>query len=153
MWSAIKIDNRPRAIVRALTVDERSALERRRGDLTSALVPFTDAQTNGVALAISDMFAGFRSATRGYDEEAAVAMIDGIRRMLAPLPAWAIKEGCRAIQRGQAGLDHKFLPNDNEIYEVVDRLARPYRERLRDCEALLNAPVERQEHKQISKAG
>lgn len=134
-----------------LAAEERAALSKRQGDLTSALVPFAKGQTDRVALAVSDMFAGFRSVTRNIDAESAVAMIDGIRRLLAPLPAWAIEEGCRAIQRGRAGLDHKFLPNDNEIYDVVERLVKPYRDRLMECEALLAAPIE--PSRPISKAG
>lgn len=151
VWSPIRIDGEPRQIVRVLAADERAALAKRQGDLTSALVPFAKEQTDRVALAVSDMFAGFRSVTRNIDAESAVAMIDGIRRLLAPLPAWAIEEGCRAIQRGRAGLDHKYLPNDNEIYDVVERLVQPYRERLMECEALLAAPVETS--RSISRAG
>ncbi|MEI9804077.1 MAG: hypothetical protein WDN48_05935 [Pseudolabrys sp.] len=142
VWSPCRVDGEPRPVIRALMQHEQLALTKRQGDLISALVPFTNAQTDRVALAISDMFAGFRSVTRNIDAESAVAMIDGIRRLLAPLPAWAIEEGCRDIQRGKAGLDHKFLPNDNEIYDVIERLVKPYRDRLLECEALLSAPVE-----------
>ena len=155
VWSRIKIDGEPRAIVRALMPSERSALGRRQSELTSALVPVQECQTDRVALAISDMFAGFRSVMRNVDPESAVAMIDGMRRMLADLPAWAIEEGCRAIQSGRSGLDHKFMPNDNEIFAVCEALVKPYRGRLLECEALLMAPIEAraEAHDQLSKAG
>lgn len=141
--------------MRALLPSERSALGRRQGKLTSALAPVQEAQTDRVALAISDMFAGFRSVMRNVDPESAVAMIDGMRRMLADLPAWAIEEGCRSIQRGRSGLDHKYMPNDNEIYDVCEALVKPYRERLLECDALLTAPIEARAEapKQLDKAG
>lgn len=155
VWSAWKEDGKPREVRRALTPSERVALTKRHGELASALVRVQEDQTDRVVLAISDMFAGFRSVMRNVDPESAVAMIDGMRRMLADLPAWAIEEGCRSIQRGRSGLDHKFMPNDNEIYDVCEALVKPYRERLLECEALLTASIEARSEApdQLSKAG
>lgn len=95
---------------------------------------------------MSAMLEGFRSL-RDVDDERAAAMLDGLRRVLAPFPLWAIEEGCLAIQSGEARLDGKKLdrrypPNDSEVYGVIKELIAPYVRALENARALMTATVE-----------
>lgn len=129
-----------RAIIRALTNDERGKLTARVELLTSAIAGYTETEQPSVEAEIAAMLNGFRSMRQRGDEVTATVQI--IARVLRDFPPWAIAKGCMSIARQEAGLDPRFPPNDNQIYAVVDEIVKPYRRRLLRSQALLAAPVE-----------
>lgn len=126
--------------MRALTDEERAALQRRVAELRHRLLPFDPEESSLVEASVAGMLSGFRSM-RQTDEAAEVTL--GITsRVLAEYPLWAIEETCLAIARGKAG-NRKFPPNDSEMCSLVDGRLWPYRAALARAEALLAAPVQR----------
>lgn len=145
LWRDRDVNRKPINIARALTESERSACERRKRELQIGCSPYTPSEDNQVVTAISRMFSGNRSLAR-LDDEAAVAMLAGLRHILKPFPLWAIEAGCHAIHTGEALLNGKalsrsFAPNDAEVYGVIKEIVAPYLRALDNVTALLAAPV------------
>lgn len=144
LWSSWQEDGKPRQLRRALTADERAALEGRRDELAPALEPFADRDVNRVALAVTDMFDGFPQMRSS--EEGAVARVDRVRHLLAGYPAWAIEKACRMIQQRGTWRDGKFdrrwPPSDAELVLEVKEQLRLYGDTHRIVVALLEATVE-----------
>lgn len=143
-WSNWHEDGKARQLRRALTAEERAALEARRDELAPAVAPHADRDADRVALALTDMFGGFPSMRR--DDAGVVARLDGARRMLPGFPAWAIEKACAAIQQNgvwrDGAFDRHWPPSDAEIVaEVRDKL-RLYGDQHRSAVALLEATVE-----------
>lgn len=135
-----KADGEPRAIMRPLTEREQSVIEHRRDELQPALSAYLDEERAAVEAEIMALFAGRRSMRQSGVEAEATAAITA--RVLRQFPLWAISEGCMVIARGGGDVDHRYAPNDSEIYAVVEKVVRPYREKLENANALLSAPVE-----------
>lgn len=133
-----------RELVRPLTPEERSALERRRDDLVPAVSGYPDRDGDRVALALADMFGSFPSMRHSGDE--VVARIDGARRVMKEFPAWAIEKACEEIQsRGvfrDGKYDKQWPPSDAEIADVVREKKRLYGDSHASAVALLAATVE-----------
>lgn len=145
LWREIDVAGKPTAIARALTAEERHAIERRIAELQIGCSPFTLAEESAAIAPISRMLGGFRSM-RHEDDESAVAALHGLRHVLAPFPVWAIEAGCLSISRDEAmigdeKLSRKFPPNDSEIYAVIRQIVKPYLAILADAEWLLSAPI------------
>lgn len=145
LWRDRDVNRRPTTIARALTDAERDIVERRRNELMLGCAPFSPAETDRAVKAISGMLGGIRSL-RNDDIEAAVAGIDGLRRLLEEFPLWAIEAGCLAISKGEAlvdgrRMDRRWAPNDSEVYGVIKEIVEPYRRALDNVTALLAAPV------------
>jgi len=90
------------------------------------------------------MLGSFRSLAGQSDEQLA-GTVDGILRVLAPFPYWAIEKACTSIQINgvmrDGRYDRKWPPNDSEVVaEVRDKL-RLYRDQFDSADALLNAKV------------
>jgi hypothetical protein len=132
--------NGPRAIVRALSADERAKIQARITALEEALKPFMGNDDSTVRASISGLFSGYRSM-RQQDEEAE-AVVNVTMAVLREFPAWAIAQAFRKIVCGETKLDRRFPPNDTDIFDVVAGVVRPYRENLRQGKALLYAPVD-----------
>jgi hypothetical protein len=146
LWCARDVYGKPTAIFRALTDGERSVVCRRRDELSFGCAPFAPGEEDRAIAAMAAMLNGFRSMAR-HDDDVAVAGLDGLRRVLAPFPLWAIEQGCLAIQGGTATLDgeklsKKYPPNDSEIRGVIAEIVKPYAEKRDAAMALLAAPVE-----------
>jgi hypothetical protein len=146
LWSTWKPENGRRGVVRTLAPEERAAVERRAADLDACCQPFGPHEQDRAIAAVSSMLGGFRNMRQ--DDEAAAAVLDGLRRVLASFPLWAIEQGCLLIQGGNAIIngkqqDRRWPPNDSEIFGVIDGIVQPYRGALERAMALLNAPVER----------
>jgi len=125
----------PRAIIRELTAEERSALEIRAASLQVCLTPFRKGDPD-VEAAIYGMFGGFRAMRqRGED---ALATLEVLTSVLSEFPAWAIIRGCIQIAREK----HKWAPNDGEIYDAVKTIVKLYETHCWQALALLDAPVE-----------
>lgn len=146
LWCARDVYGKPTAIFRALTDAERGVVCRRRDELALGCAPFAPAERDQVADCISAMLDGFRSL-RHEDLEKAIMGVDGLCRLLAAFPLWAIEQGCLAIQGGAATLDgeklsKKYPPNDSEIRGVIAEIVKPYSEKRDATMALLAAPVD-----------
>lgn len=150
-WSTWKEDGKDRQLRRALTAEERAALEARRDELAPAVVPHASRDVDRVALALTDMFGGFPSM-RQRDDASVVARLDGARRVMEEFPAWAIEKACATIQQngiwrvqdGFGKFDRHWPPSDAEIVaEVWDKL-RLYGDQHRSAVELLEAAVETQ---------
>jgi hypothetical protein len=133
-----------RRLVRALTEDERGALEARRNELQPAAAPYVGRDRDRVVLAIADMFGGFTSMRQSDDE--AASRLDTVIRLLEPFPAWAIEKACRGVQMNgvlrNGDFDRKWPPNDSEIVDVVRKEAKLYSDQYESAVALLAATVE-----------
>jgi hypothetical protein len=132
-------DNGQREIVRPLTADERSKLERRAVELRDGLRPHICNDEAAVKATISAMLSGFRAMRQ--DGEDVAATVEITRNVLQEFPLWAIVKGCMMIARREAGLDPRFAPNDVQLFDVIEQVVRPYRAVLKTIEALLTAPV------------
>jgi hypothetical protein len=137
---------KPRQLRRALTAEERTALERRRDEVAPYIAPFSPQQADLVALALLDMYGGFTSM-RGGEEDAA-ARVDSALRLLAPFPAWAIQAACASIRTNGVWRDGKFdrrwPPNDPEIVLAVREEMLLYRDVHDRAAKILAATVEEQ---------
>jgi hypothetical protein len=133
-------NNGPRAIVRALSSEERAKIETRVIALEDALKPFIGNDESTVRASINGLFSGYRSM-RQQDEDAE-AVVKVTMAVLREFPAWAIAQACRKIVCGETKLDRRFAPNDTEIFDIVAGVVRPYRENLRQAKALVDAPVD-----------
>lgn len=146
-WSNWTPDSGPRQLRRALTADERTALESRRDELAPVLRPYERNEVDRVVLALTDMFGGFPSMRR--DDEEAVSRLNAARRVLAEFPAWAIAKGCHNIQSLGVWRDGKFNrewpPSDAEIAHEVRACMRLYSDQHRSAVALLEAEVENED--------
>jgi hypothetical protein len=143
LFSAVKLDDHPHAIVRELTQAERRALTDRATELRAALWGYVSGERDEVEASIAAMFGGFRSMRQEGD--AAEGLVTVTAAVLRDFPAWAIAKGCLKIAQNQAGLDRRWPPNDTEIHDVVAEIVREYRKTLEIVEALLLAPVEDRE--------
>jgi hypothetical protein len=145
VWSSWKEDGKPRQLRRALTGDERDALEARSNELAPAMEPYSDRDVNRVALALTDMFGGFPSM-RTRDDAGVLARIDGVRRVLAEFPTWAIEKACGYIQANgvwrDGAFDRQWPPSDAEIVAVVRDKLRLYADQHKSAVELLAATVE-----------
>ena len=130
----------PRAVMRALSADERAKIEARATALEDALTPFTRNDQDAVRASINGLFSGYRAMRQQGDD--ARAIVDVTMAVLREFPAWAIAQACRKIVCGETKLDRRFAPNDTEIFDVVAGIVRLYRENLRQAKALLDAPVD-----------
>jgi hypothetical protein len=133
-------DTGPRAIVRALSADERAKIEARATALEDALKPFTRNDEHAVRADINGLFSGYRAMRQ--EGEDARAVVDVTMAVLREFPAWAIAQACRKIVCGKTKLDRRFAPNDTEIFEIIAGVVRPYHENLRQAKALLDAPID-----------
>lgn len=137
--------NAPRQLRRAITEDERAALEARRDELAPALAGYAGTvERNRVALALTEMFGGYTSM-RQTDEDA-VGKVDSVMNLLREFPAWAIEKACRDIRRNGVWRDGKFdtrwPPNDSEIVAAVRDARRLIGDQYDSAVNLLAASVE-----------
>lgn len=144
-WSSWTEFGKPRKLRRALTDDERLALIKRQNEIAPWVAGYQGRhEENRVALALADMFASFRSMR--YLEANAVSQIDGVRRMLAPFPAWAIEKACHSLQQNgvwrNGAFDKQWPPNDSEIVAEVRDKMRLYGDQYNSAVALLSAEIE-----------
>jgi hypothetical protein len=127
-----------------LADDERQALIARRNELAPWVEGYHESELDEVALALTDMFASFRSMRQTGNET--VAQVDATRRILTQFPCWAIEKACRSIQtngvwRNEA-FDRQWPPSDSEIVAAVRDESRLYADQHRSAVALLAATVQ-----------
>lgn len=156
VFCAWKETGKPRAIRRALTVDERDKVHGRWIALRAVLIPFSQDQRLDVEAQVAAMVGGFRAMRQ--EGESAADMVEILVGVLRDCPLWAIAEACLRIARGQAGLDKRYAPNDAQIYEVVNSITELHRLHFRNAELLLLAEVEdaipmRSAHRSVPRVG
>ena len=144
-WSSWRPANGPRHLRRALTAEERAALEKRRDELAPWVAGYEgDRERDQVALAVADMFGAYRSAR--HVNEDAVGLIDSVCRLLRDFPVWAIVKACNSIQQfgvwRNGAFDRQWPPSDPEIMSEVREKLRLYGDQYRSAVDLLNAEVE-----------
>ncbi len=154
LWSSwIPGDGSPRAIHRELTVDERTALQKRMADLEPALAPYSPEDEDRVAESVSDMFGAFPAMrAQGAD---AIGKVDSVMRLLRPFPFWAIRQACERIRmkgyeiidRDGARMEKHWPPADVEVVSEIEQAIRLRSDALATAIALLSAPIEGQERK------
>ena len=127
------------ALVRGMTISEKSMVEARAAAFELALEPHNDADRMLVEASLLAMFGGFRSFRQEGEDVSASAKVAAA--VLAPFPLWAIEKACMQIAQGHAGLDKRWAPNDSQVVEVVEDVVKPYREALSGAKLLLAAPV------------
>jgi hypothetical protein len=126
---------------RALTVDERSVLERRIAELTAALEPAPPARARELRAAIGSMLGGFPVMQR-HDQAVAKALEHAYLWVVRAQPHWAVIEACERVREDEAGLNPGHCPTEPEFARVVKRRVASYRLKLQSAEALLRAKVE-----------
>jgi hypothetical protein len=145
VWSSWQEMGKRRQLRRALTAEERTALELRRDEIAPVLISCSDREMDRITLAISDMFGGFPSMHM-RDDESVVGRVDAVRRLLARFPAWAIVKACTKIHMDgvwrNGAFDRQWPPSDAEIVDAVREAMRLYADTHRTMVALLEAEVE-----------
>jgi len=81
--------------------------------------------------------------TAGLDEGQAAAAGRAFLIALEGVPRFALQEAVRLVLRGEAGLDHRFMPAPPELKALVDRISLPARAHRVQLGRLLKARVER----------
>lgn len=148
LWSGWIPRHGARAIVRRLT--GAHVLVRRAEELRAALAPYArPADDDRVALALSDMFGGFRSMRESGAD--ALGRLDSAMVLLREFPVWAIEQACHRIRLdgyavadrdGGMRIERHWPPSDPEIVALVRAAVKPYRTAMANAELLLAAPVE-----------
>ena len=135
---------KPRQLRRALTADERRALEMRRDELAPFVGPFGGREELRVIEAVGGMLGSFPSMRQ--TEAEAADRIGAALRILSEFPAWAIEKACAKIHLNGVWRDGKYdqqwPPSDAEIARVVREEFRLYGDSHRSAVALLEAKVE-----------
>lgn len=127
-------------IVRALTVDERSALANRLASLETALEPYQADDRIACGAAISGMIGAFAVMQR-HSGEVAAAITAAYLWTVRDRPRWAIEQACSDIRSGRAGLAPNYCPNEPEFNIAVGKVLAPFRIRLAAAKDLLSAEV------------
>jgi hypothetical protein len=122
---------------RAMTAEERRAVEQRAADLEGALAPWSEGARPYLQECLGVMFAGFRSRRDG--EADAEISVDITLSALRSFPAWAIARASSDIQQGKTKLDKKYAPHDVEIVGVCNTIVASHRRHLLAARDLLKA--------------
>ena len=126
---------------RSLNPDERSHLERRATALRRALIPCQKEQEVDAGAAISRMIAGFMAMTR-IDDHVGQSITAAYVHVVKDRPLWAIEVVCSDIRHGRAGLSPSYCPNEPELSVLLAAKIAPYRARLAEVQALLEAKID-----------
>ena len=124
---------------RPLTVDERTKLERRDGELRSALAPWPTSSREVLEAEVSLML-NF-PANRGLDETAAMGFVAQYLQLTRDRPHWAIVKACRMVRLGKAGLPPAYCPTEAEFNLLIDREVAYYERALAKAQKVLDAKV------------
>jgi hypothetical protein len=118
-WTGWIPDRGARALARPLPEPLRGRAAERLARVAAALAPAGD--TEGAALAVSRMLAGYSSArATGADAAAIVAQYVSV---LSDLPLWAIERTCEAFARGRiAGQHRAFAPSSPLLWQKTHDL-------------------------------
>jgi hypothetical protein len=149
LWRDWDVRGIPRSIARELSPGERTHMQRRHDELYIGCSSFLPSEKDRVIAALSEMLGGYRSLQR-QSEEAAVAALEVLRRLLARFPLWAIEQGCTVISDGAAMLNGRHVgigwpPDDSQICLLIKEIVAPYEKLRVNAAALLIAPVQKKD--------
>lgn len=143
LWCHWQEAGQPRCLRRALTDDERAALEARAAELAPVLQGHGQHDLSRVRLALSDMIGGF---AQRQDDATVSAKVDSQQRLLAEFPLWAIDRVCRRIRSDgylrDGKVERRWPPSDPELFMMVRDVVQVYQHQLRSAAALLAATVD-----------
>lgn len=122
----------------ALDAAQRATVEEMAARLDAHL---SGSSTDDVVSAVAQMRVVL--PTSGLDEGQAAAAGRAYLIALEGAPRFALQEAVRLVLRGEAGLDHRFMPTPPELKALVDRLSLPARAHRVQLRRLLKARVER----------
>jgi hypothetical protein len=118
---------------------ERTALQRRAGELRSALAPWPPSSRDELEGEVSLMLNV--PANRGLDETAAMGLVAQYLQLTRTRPHWAIVKVCRMVRLGKAGLPPAYCPTEAEFNLLIDREVGHYERALAKGQKVLDAKV------------
>jgi hypothetical protein len=124
---------------RPLQPVERTALQRRAGELHSALAPWPPSSRDELEGEVSLMLNV--PANRGLDETAAMGFVAQYLQLTRTRPHWAIVKVCRMVRLGKAGLPPAYCPTEAEFNLLIDREVAYYERALAKAQKVLDAKV------------
>jgi hypothetical protein len=136
MWTA---SNGEAQLRRTLQPAERTALQRRAGELRSALAPWPPSsrdELQGQVLLMLNY-----PANRGIDEASAGATAAQYLQLNRNRPHWAIVKVCYDVRRGKAGLPPAYCPTEPEFNRLIEGEVVHYERLLTQAQRLLDAKV------------
>jgi hypothetical protein len=124
----------------APTVAERDILGRRLVELNGSLTrPDSHGGRAEIGRMIATLLAGF--PTMGADGSTAALNIELFKTALAPFPLWVVREACRRVVDGTAGLNRAYAPTAPQMAELCRGLVQPVLAERAGIEQLLGARV------------
>jgi hypothetical protein len=99
-------------------------------------------QRDEIAVELAKMLAAFPAASQS-DAPTKLRM-QAFFEALGDAPLWAISDARQRVIGGQAGLDQRFAPTPPQFAETVRAILKPYRDDLRDMEAIAGAANEQE---------
>lgn len=124
---------------RPLQPAERTALQRRAGELRSALAPWPPSSRDELEGEVSLMLNV--PANRGLDETAAMGFVAQYLQLTRTRPHWAIVKVCRMVRLGKAGLPPAYCPTEAEFNLLIDREVAYYERAFAKAQKVLDAKV------------
>ena len=124
---------------RPLQPAEQTALQRRAGELRSALAPWPPSSRDELEGEVSLMLNV--PANRGLDETAAMGFVAQYLQLTRGRPHWAIVKVCRMVRLGKAGLPTAYCPTEAEFNMLIDREVAYYERALAKAQKVLDAKV------------
>jgi hypothetical protein len=125
---------------RPLQPAERTALQRRAGELRSALAPWPPSSQDELEGEVSLMLNV--PANRGLDETAAMGFVAQYLQLTRGRPHWAIVKVCRMVRLGKAGLPPAYCLTEAEFNLLIDREVAYYERALTKAQKVLDAKVQ-----------
>jgi hypothetical protein len=139
-WEGTGEEKGPPVLRRALGTDEKAALERRLGELRTAVAPAPGSSRNALLAEIARMLGSFPTMQR-HDRETAIAIAAGYLWTARERPHWAIVESCNQVRAGTAGVSREFCPSEPVFNDLVGRVVAVYAQQLAKTEQLLRAKI------------
>jgi len=122
---------------RPLTDAERSVLERRANELSSALAPWPTTNRDVLEGEVSLMLNV--PANRSLDERAAMGFVAQYLQLTRDKPHWAIVKVCRLVRLGKTGLAPGYCLTEAEFNQLLEREVAAYQQQLIRTRRILNA--------------
>lgn len=116
---------------------ERAILRRRLQPLTERLAEPCSQSAIAAVMALRQVLP-FQGKGDAATEQAAGAMYG---QALRDLPGWAVLRAVEAINRGEAGLTHRFMPTPPELRAIVWKQTQPLRDERAAIERVLSATI------------
>lgn len=127
---------------RKMTEEQRRRISSFRRAILARLSP-QPGNDRAVAVVIAKLLSAF--PVQGQSDTPTELRMETYFDALDGMPAWAVDEACRAIVRGETGLDGRFAPTPPQLAAATADRMRQLRADLRDLDTLLKVEVEADE--------